>query len=177
VKTPEEWAALNIVTETNLPHEMPYIAWVLRYRVASPRFPNTMKEVVLQKRQFSAWNPWTHGKFKGKFPQEEIWHEMWKTLDQTTREKLYPVALMCATFIIGGTGPSSLAEAKVGTMTTVYAPAPSWQAPFGPEVCWYYSPISMIPAGTAPSWAVKARRTFTPSGIDPARFVFCERVE
>lgn len=165
MKTPEEWAALTIVTETNLPHEMPCIAWALRNRVASPRFPNTMKDVVLQERQFSAWNPWTHGKFKNRFPQEEIYHEMWKTLDQPTRDRLYPLALEVAKFVLGSTADTNM------------KPAPAWNEPFSPDVCWYYSPVSMIPKGSAPSWAAKAARTFTPSGIDPARFVFCERVE
>jgi len=168
MKTPEEWAALTLVTESDQPHEWWPIAWVLRYRVASQRFPDTMKEVVLQERHFSAWNPWTHGKFKGKFPLEEIWHELWKTLDQATQEKLYPVALQCASLI--------LPRPATGSAPTLQG-QPAWQAPFGPEVCWYYSPEKMIPKGTAPTWAAKAARTFTPSGIDPARFVFCEDVQ
>jgi hypothetical protein len=174
MKTPAEWAALTIVTETNQPHEMLPIAWVLRYRVASPRFPDTMQGVVLQERQFSAWNPWTHGRFKGKFPQEEIWHELWKTLDQQTQEKLYPVALDCALNVLGGDQGYSSPIIPAGLTNS--KPAPSWSAPFGPEVCWYYSPVSMVPAMTAPTWAATARRTFTPSGIEPARFVFCEAV-
>lgn len=168
MKTPAEWAALTIVTETKRPHEMLPIAWVLRRRVESPRFPDTMQAVVLQERQFSAWNPWTHGRFKGKFPPEEQWHELWKTLDQPTQEKLYPVALDCALNVLGGQRPQG---------TLVLPPAPSWSAPFGPEVCWYFSPISMVPLGSSPAWAASARRRFTPSGIDPERFVFCEGVE
>lgn len=166
--TPEQWAALNIVTETNQPHEMLPIAWVLRYRVESPRFPDTMQAVVLQERQFSAWNPWTHGRFKGKFSQEEIYHEMWKTLDQETREKLFPQALEAAQWV-GSTSAPYLQGGKI-------AGAPRWLAPFGPEACWYYSPISMVPVDTAPTWAASARRVFTLPGIDPRRFTFCEAV-
>lgn len=159
----EEWAAIAIVTETNQPHEFLYIAWVLRNRVASSRFPDTMQAVVLQERQFSALNPWTHGRFKGKYPQEEIWHELWKTLDPIEREKLYPQALTVASHVLG--------------MGSDVKPTEAWKAPFGPDVCWYYSPRSMVPAGTAPSWAASAERCFTPSGIDPKRFVFCEGVK
>lgn len=168
MKTSVEWAALTVVTETNQPHEMLPILWVLRRRVESPRFPDTMQAVVLQPRQFSAWNPWTHGRYKGQFPVEEQWHELWKTLDQREQEKLYPAALDCALVVLGGQRPQT---------TVVVPPATSWQAPFGPEVCWYYSPISMVPKGQAPVWAPSARRRFTPSGIDPDRFVFCEAVQ
>lgn len=175
MKTPPEWAALTIVTETNRPHEMLPIAWVLRRRVESPRFPDTMQAVVLQPRQFSAWNPWTNGRFKGQFAQEEIWHELWKTLDQPTQEKLYPVALDCALNVLGG--DQGYSHPAIPSVLTNRKPAPSWSAPFGPDVCWYFSPISMVPVGSSPAWAASARRRFTPSGIDPERFVFCEGVE
>lgn len=165
--TLEQWAAITIVTETNRVHEFLPIAWVLRYRVESPRFPDTMQAVVLQERQFSAWNPWTHGRFKGKFSQEEIYHEMWKTLDQETREKLFPQALACASVV--------LAVDRSGALAGM--PNAAWQAPFGPDVCWYYSPISMVPVDTAPTWAATARRSFTLPGIDPRRFTFCEAVK
>lgn len=163
MKTPEEWAALTLVTESDQPHEWWPLAWVLRYRVASPLFPDTVKEVVTQERAFPAFNPWTRGKFKGDFPLEEVWHELWKTLDQFTREKLYPQALTCASLVLG--------------MGRDVKPLEAWRAPFGPGVCWYYILERCIPLGQPPVWAAKTARLFTPSGIDPARFVFAETME
>lgn len=51
--------------------------------------------------------------------------------------------------------------------------APEWQLPFGPRVLHYFSPVSMVPKFSAPSWA-GGMRQFTPSGVNPDRFVFCE---
>ena len=54
--------------------------------------------------------------------------------------------------------------------------APRWEAPFGPKVYYYYSPVSMKPAGRAPPWNWAILRPFTLAGIDPWRFVFAEDV-
>jgi len=35
---------------------MRYVAWVIRNRVRDPRWPNTVRGVVTQPRQFSCWN-------------------------------------------------------------------------------------------------------------------------
>lgn len=51
--------------------------------------------------------------------------------------------------------------------------APEWRLPFSPRVLHYFSPVSMVPPGRIPSWA-HGMRQFTPAGVDPYRFVFCE---
>ena len=52
------WVARTAIGEFNRMRQ-PYVeamAWVIRNRVESKRFPNTYKEVVLQRKQFSSWN-------------------------------------------------------------------------------------------------------------------------
>lgn len=53
---------------------------------------------------------------------------------------------------------------------------PSWRAPFGHRVCHFWSRVSMVPAGSDPSWAEQAERIITLPGIDPDRFMFAEGV-
>ena len=50
---------------------------------------------------------------------------------------------------------------------------PEWRLPLGPRVLHYFSPVSMVPRGRVPGWA-ESMRQFTPAGVDPERFVFCE---
>ena len=51
------WLARGIYSETNLPHEMRYVAWVIRNRVELKfNGMTTYRDVVLDKWQFSAFN-------------------------------------------------------------------------------------------------------------------------
>ena len=50
------WMARAIYSETKIPAEMEYIAWIIRQRVDSERYPDKPEAVVLQWRQFSAFN-------------------------------------------------------------------------------------------------------------------------
>jgi hypothetical protein len=47
------WFARTVYSETKKPEEQTLVAWVIRNRVESEYYPNTYKEVVLQKGQFS----------------------------------------------------------------------------------------------------------------------------
>lgn len=141
-----DWLALCLASESNLPHEWPLIGWVIRNRVHSSRFPNTYQSVILQPSQFSYFNS-----FKG------------------SSEEIFSKALSgYAGKIFSGRDAISCALAIIS--------AASWQAPFGPDVLHYWSPISMVPKGSLPSWAKQAKRTFTLSGIDPERFACAEGV-
>ena len=48
---------------------------------------------------------------------------------------------------------------------------PEHQWPITARAFWYFSPVSMVPAGSIPPWAEKLVG-FCPCGIDPYRFVF-----
>ena len=156
-KTDQEFCALVAVTESNRPHEYPYIISVFRNRVEHPRFPDTYREVLMQPRQFSALNKWCSDRssLKGQLQPDDVWRALFASRDQIEQTKLYPLALACAAQVLA---------------------APRWQAPFDPSVCWYYSPVSMIPKGAVPTWAKDAAWSFTPPGVDPYRFVFCADV-
>jgi spore germination cell wall hydrolase CwlJ-like protein len=51
-----EWMARAIYSERKLMSHYEYNAWVIRNRLRSDDYPNNVKEVVLQDRQFSAFN-------------------------------------------------------------------------------------------------------------------------
>ncbi len=51
------WFARTIYSETKVPEEQALVAWVIRNRMESDLYPETYKEVVLQKGQFSGMHP------------------------------------------------------------------------------------------------------------------------
>lgn len=51
------WFARTIYSETKISEEQALVAWVIRNRVESDLYPDTYKEVVLQKGQFSGMHP------------------------------------------------------------------------------------------------------------------------
>lgn len=151
------WTGLCLRTESDRPSEWPFIAWVIRRRVESPRYPDTYPEVVLQYRQFSAFNAYV---LRSGLKRSET-----ETFDQIAGK--YParqllLAADVARSVILSIGEDSIIESD--------------RPPFGPDVMHYYSPVSMVPAGSRPSWAPTAKRLFTPPGVDPRRFVFAEGV-
>ncbi|HKV10722.1 MAG TPA: cell wall hydrolase [Thermoanaerobaculia bacterium] len=148
-----EWLALCLASESNEPREWPLIAWVIRNRVESARYPETYRGVVLQPKQFSYFNALTAGPENRSL--ELIWTEAMKGYAGDIYRRHSEELTACARAVIQ---------------------APNWRRPFGPDVMHYYSPISMKPRGSAPAWAPKAKRLFTPSGIDPQRFVFAAGV-
>jgi len=51
------WLARALYSETKLKEEQVLIAWVIRNRMESEKYPGTYREVVLQRNQFSGLNP------------------------------------------------------------------------------------------------------------------------
>lgn len=148
------WLGLCIRSESDQPHEWWPIGWTIRNRVLSSRYPNTYEAVVLSRKQFSYFNAFA-------------------TL-LGDRDALYAAAVKGYAGDAGGWSENDLKEAQLCALDVLQAKR--WQAPFGQDVCHYFSPVSMKPSGSSPPWAPTAKRLFTPSGIDPRRFVFAEGV-
>lgn len=172
--TDADWAGLCALTESNRPEEQEYVLWVIRSRVVSPRFPNTYEEVVLQPKQFSAFNLFT------EHPAE------------TSHGRVFDAIAARQGRISSLLGTVHLAEKILGQVATLNPFAPPLLTPKSEEpdfgvafneglnrarnVLHYYSPVSMKPPGSAPVWAKTAKYLFTPPGIDPNRFIFAEGV-
>lgn len=139
-----DWLALALASESNAPHEWIPIAWVIRHRRDTGyRKKRSIVEVVLDKNQFSYFNEFTANVgMRGGIFERAL---------EGYAGRLYEDALPCAAHVL--------------------AAAP-WQAPFGPDVRHYWSPVSMKPRGSKPHWHGTGSRFFTPSGIDPQRFIF-----
>jgi hypothetical protein len=148
------WLGLCLRSESDQPHEWTAIGWTIRNRVLSTRYPNLYQAVVLSRKQFSYFNQFA------------------SLIDHP--DALYAAALKGYAGDSSGWPENDLAEAERCARALILAPR--WQAPFGVEVMHYYSPVSMVPKGSAPPWAPAAKRLFTPSGVDPARFVFAAGV-
>lgn len=103
-------------------------------------------KIILAPQQFSYFN---------QFYSEKDHNEIFKLAKAGYAGGLYLSALPCARRVVS---------------------AGLWEAPFGQKVRHYFSPVSMRPKGSEPAWAKTAERQFTPSGVDPRRFVFCEGV-
>lgn len=150
--TPEQWLGLLLVTESNRPHEWPAIAWVVRNRVASRRFPSTVEKVVLQPSQFSRFNDWRHELAEGG--PAAVWDAAchWSTVQGL--DHLRHLAEIEATEVLD---------------------MPPGSGPFGQKVLHYYSPRSMRPPHSVPGWWwTEIVREVPVPGIDPDRFRFGE---
>lgn len=152
--TEAQWLGLCIRSETDQPHEFQAIGWAIRNRVLSARYPNLYQAVVLSRKQFSYFN-----QFSALVNDPDA---------------LYAAAVKGYAGDNRGWDENDLADAQECAEELIVTPR--WRAPFGHLVTHYWSPVSMSPKGSAPPWAKSAKRTFTPSGIDPARFVFAEGV-
>lgn len=161
--TSADWLALCLVTESNEPSEWVYIAWCIRNRVLSDRYPTNVRDVVLQRRQFSHFNAFEQSikdMRMGKLSELSLYQRVMAGIGDTSHVRrlsadLVDIAKQCADEIL-----------REGI----------WRRPFSGKVMHYYSPISMIPKGSEPAWASDATRRFTPGSIDPERFVFAEGV-
>lgn len=157
--TPADWAGLCALAETSRPDEQEYVLWVIRNRVESPRFPDTYERVILQPKQFSAFNAFTSSKVLLAGPLR-IFNE--KATEYAA------AALLAAVHLAENVLAASLGQ---DLLLPTRADQNGWL-----WTCHYYSPVSMKPPGSAPAWAKSAKRLFTPPGIDPQRFVFAEGV-
>lgn len=179
--TPADWAGLCALTETNRPEEQEYVLWVIRNRAESPRFPETYEDVVLQRKQFSAFNAFT-GEQRAHWPAERVFDEV--ATD-------HPPRVLLAAIHLAEKALAADDDTTQNPFVPSFAPPgvevvrPDWEPPYAPgrippsdprAVMHYYSPVSMKPAGSSPVWAKSAKLLFTPPGIDPARFVFAEAV-
>lgn len=150
-RSPAEWLGLALRSESDEPHEWPFLAWVIRNRVESDRFRSTYAGVITRAWQFSYFNDWT----LSGHPPERIYEEALKGYagdksgwpDNDLEE-----AVECADYVIN---------------------LPRWCAPFGTRVLHFWSPISMHPPGRIPTWA-NSMRIFSADGVDPQRWQFAE---
>lgn len=149
--TPAEWLGLCLVTESNLPHEWPPVAEVIQNRTYHRRWPETIRDVVLEPSQFSHFNA-----YQGlDLEDPELYAAVVAGAKGHRLDKvLLTQAVECAKWSLE---------------------LPRWRRQFGPKVCFYYSPISMKPRGKAPWWWSKEiKREITPAGVNPWRFRFGE---
>lgn len=150
-----DWVGLLLVTEAARKSERP--AWgaicaVVRNRVASHRYPNTVEAVILQRYQFSRFSDWFH------------------ELDEGGPDAVWNAALA---WVVKGGMTALLHEATDFAAKALALPAGA--APFGPRALYYFSPVSMKPAGKRPWWwEDEVAREVPVPGVDPRRFVFGE---
>lgn len=149
-----KWLGLVIRSESDQPHEWRSIGWSIRNRVLSNRYPNLYESVILSRKQFSYFNQF-----------ENLGAD---------RLKIYEAALKGYAGDSSGWNENNLIQAE--TCAKEIISSPRYKAPFGIDVMHYWSPISMKPVGSKPTWAPSAKRLVYPSGIDPLRFVFAAGV-
>lgn len=151
------WVALCLITESNQAQEWLYIFWAIRNRVGQRRFASNYRDVVLQPFQFSHFNA-----FLGFRGNEEKLFDLIMEGESVNGPKLKPLSSNLLS-----TAERASEEFMIDGV---------WRRPFSLSVCHYWSPISMVPRNSKPSWHKSAKRTFTPSCIDPERFIFAEGV-
>ena len=122
-----EWLGQVARSETDKPHEWPYVMWVVRNRVETKRFPNTYPGVICQPLQFSYYNQYQHA---------EDEDAMYAEASLGYAGKDHDAVVGCAHHVLG---------------------LPRYHAPFSDKVYYFWSPISMSPPGRDPSWAKKLR--------------------
>ena len=149
--TEDLWLGLALRSESDQPHEWPALGFVIRNRVLRRGYPSTYFGVITQAKQFSYFNKWAGwgGDDLALFNEAKEGYagecEGWSENDFTE-------AVECARWLIT---------------------APRWYAPFGPTVLHYWSPVSMVPKGSDPSWAAAMEKVYAP-GVDPWRFTFAQ---
>ena len=148
--SPAEWAGLCARSESDQPHEWPYLVWVIRNRVEARAWPGNVRGVVTQPWQFSYFNKW-----RSSLDYDRIWHEA------------------TAGYAGDSTGWADNDLDRAVACAADVLERPRWQAPFSHRVYHFWSPVSMDPQGSDPSWAERLR-VFEVSGVDPWRFKFAE---
>lgn len=142
IDTDAAWLGALMASESNEPHEWPFVGWAVRNRVESTsRYPDNYVGVIRQPMQFSFWNQWERDD-----PAERVYAE---ACAQRIRHQLED-ACACARWLLFMPGEA---------------------CPFPRDTYYFWSPCSMKPEGRLPTWAQKLER-FTPQGVDPWRFIF-----
>lgn len=145
-----EWLGACMASESNEPHEWPYIGWVVRNRVEAPRrYPNKYADVVRQPWQFSYWNEYAdivrHEQAFVEASKGRIRHQLDRAED-------------CARWLLEIDGEHS---------------------PIPRDCFYFWSPVSMPERGNCPWWASKKDwplEWFTVPGVDGFRFTFAREV-
>lgn len=156
--------SICLASESNQVHEWKHIAWVIRLRVESKRYPSNYRSVILQPKQFSYFNPWTSGK------QSALRKDSANPV--LTEEQVISEALKGYAGDIYSKWTDELRSCVMGVTS-----ARLWECPFPLDTLHYYSPVSMRPRGSKPPWAASARLLITPSGVDSDRFIFAAGVK
>lgn len=106
------------------------VAEVIAHRVADPRFPKSPLAVVLQLKQFSGV---LRGLSLSDVGHRDIWLEA----------------------VDGQWFPQHVAEClQAWRRVCEWARTSATGNPLVPGALWYYSPVSMLPAGRVPGWAL-----------------------
>lgn len=136
-----DWLGLALRSESDEPHEWPALAWVIRNRVESNRYPDTYYEVITQAYQFSYFN-----QFRGIEDSEE----------------LFAVAKEGYAGDNSGWDENDFVRAKACAASVMMLPR--WAAPFSHRVLYFWAPGAMVPRGSDPSWASDLKYVFTLPG-------------
>ena len=137
--TDYEWLGLLMVSEDVNPVAWPAIGCVVINRASHQRWPNTIREVVLQAQQFSYFNAFAGA---GLDPDE-----------------IY-LAATIGTIPAGGIHAAQVRVRRLGTSLLPEANACAdwlvrarpWERPLGRDACFMYAPRSMVPTGSKPWW-------------------------
>lgn len=148
---PYHLVGLCLWTESGLEHEWGPILQVILNRNLSPKYPDGLKAVVLQPYQFSAFNNYTkYGHVNTIFDAMIVDYS-----------RKHSPAILCHAI--------DFARERLSNV--------NWEdSRVSRDTLHYFSPISMNPPGSVPSWFKFAERSYTPAGIDPKRFVYCTGV-
>lgn len=159
IVTPQQFLALALITESNQPHEWPAIGAVVLNRVERDSYPDDVISVLRQPMQFSAFNATRNEVLEDAYREVRRLHQL--GAPGTPTSAFEAEALAVAEELLDDAG----------------RPLRRSRRPFGPAVLNYWSPRSMVPRGSLPSWQWAGLRCFTLDGIDPWRFVFAETVD
>lgn len=152
----ELWLALTIFSESSQPSEWPAVAAVIINRSRNPSYPGAyhgdIYSVVRQKEQFSGFNPYVS-------IQDEV------ALFNAVAEA------------IGFADQNKTLVSQAVALAIAMLLSPPGCALLPPTVLNYWSPRSMVPAGSLPrGWNWAALHCFTWPGVAANRFVFAQTV-
>lgn len=138
------WLALTLFSESNIPSEWLPIASVILNRKASPQYPTDLYQLVRQPYQFSAFNSYQH-----LTDESELFTDL--AADLKFSVSTCPQVAACAQLVL------ALPRACSILPTTTLN---------------YWSPRSMVPAGSLPRWDFRNLHCYLYPGIPAWRFVF-----
>jgi hypothetical protein len=128
------WTARAIYSETDSLHEMKYVGWVIRNRVDMGfNGKHTYRDVVLDRYQFSAFNPGRRGRV---YYATKSWYDQFGS--SSTSSKRWKEALDVASKVVF---------------------ADSSQRPFPIRTLYFYSEVSMPRHKKHPRWAYSMKQT------------------